>query len=393
MAGTIIESQLATRPSSAIRFTVATKDDDPAIRRLLRENPMRGEISVSFEREPDYFHGTQIAGAEDQTILAFRKDRLACVGRCSIRDRYINGEIRRVGYLSDLRLDHTVQGRFDILRRGYQFFRELQQDHPADFYFTSISADNLRSIRFLEHGLPGMPKYERLADFVTLLIPVPRKAHKLKKLNDQALSRLKSTGIEAATGSDRSIYALVDTLNSHAKRFNLSATWSEERICSMQEHGLRPSQFSLFSRTRNIFGCAALWDQRSFKQTVIRGYSRRISALRPLLNLAADFLGSTRLPAVGSTLAHGFLSPLAVPLDDRPALMAMVESSLLAAANRGLEYLTMGFACNDPRLAAVRNHFRCREYRNHLFQVRWKNENSPRITLNENLILPEVSLL
>ena len=203
MAGTIIESQLAARSSSAIQFALAAKGDDPAIRRLLRDNPMRGEISISFEREPNIFHGTQIAGAEDQTILAFEKDRLVCIGRCSFRDRYINGGARRVGYLSDLRLARTAQGRFDILRRGYRFFHELQDDYPADFYFTSVSADNLRSIRFLERGLPGMPLYERLADFVTLLIPVPRQKHKLKNLNARSLARLKSENIEVAIGSER----------------------------------------------------------------------------------------------------------------------------------------------------------------------------------------------
>jgi len=436
MAGTIIESQLIARPSSAIRFALATKDDDSAIRRLLRDNPMPGEISISFQREPNYFHGTQIAGAEDQTILAFQKNRLVCVGRCSFRDRCVNGAIRRVGYLSDLRLDSSVQGRFDILRRGYQFFRELQLDNPADFYFTSISAENARSIRFLERGLPGMPRYERLADFVTLLIPVPRRARQLKQLREKASSRLKSANIEVVAGSDRHIYALVDVLNSQAKRFNLSATWSDEQISAMQQHGLDLPQFSMFARSGKIVGCAALWDQRSFKQTVIRGYSRRLSLLRPLLNLGADVFGSTRLPPAGSALAHGFLSPLAVPLDDQPALRAMVESSLLAAASRRLEYLTLGFAATDPRLAVVRNHFPCREYRNHLFQVRWSDGgrishsihepmrssvvanhrrtilpggrgairpagegrgegdlSAAEITLNKNLIFPEVALL
>lgn len=230
MARTIIESQLTARPSSAVRFALATKDDDLAIRRLLRENPMRGAISVSFEREPGYFHGTQIAGADDQTILAFAQGRLVCMGRCSVRERYVNGEIRRVGYLSDLRLDHTASGRFDILRRGYRFFHELERADPADFYFTSITADNARSVRFLERGLPGMPRYERLADFVTLLIPVPRKARQLKQLNEKASSRLNSANIEVMTGSERHIDALVDFLNSQAKRFNLAIAWSEDKF-------------------------------------------------------------------------------------------------------------------------------------------------------------------
>jgi hypothetical protein len=92
-------------------------------------------------------------------------------------------------------------------------------------------------------------------------------------------------------------------------------------------------------------------------------------------------------------LAHGFLSPLAVALDDEQNLLALIESSLLTAANRGLEFLTVGFAANDPRLAIVRNQFNCREYRNRFFQVRWKGENSTGITFNDNLIFPELALL
>ena len=58
MAGPAAASELSTR------FAVATRDDDAAIRRLLRENPMRGAVSVGFEREPDYFRGGEIAGGE-----------------------------------------------------------------------------------------------------------------------------------------------------------------------------------------------------------------------------------------------------------------------------------------------------------------------------------------
>lgn len=393
MAGTIIEGQLTARPSSVVRFALATAEDDAEIRRLLRDNPMRGEINVSFEREPNYFHSIQIAGADDQTILAFKSGRLVCMGRCSIRDRYINGEVHRVGYLSDLRLDSTVQGRFDILRRGYQFFRKLQYDNPADFYFTSITADNFRSIRFLERGLSGMPLYEPLADFVTLLIPVPRCVQKLDRLNEQALSRLKSKGIKMVSGSESHIHELIELLNSQASQCQLATFWDEEKISSLEQHGLPLSDFKILMNNVKIIGCVALWDQRNFKQTVIRGYSRRLSFVRPLLNLTTNLFNSPQLPAIGSTLAHGFLSPLAIALDDGQNLLALIESSLLTAANRGLDFLTLGFAANDPRLPIVRNQFNCREYRNRFFQVRWKGEDSIGITLNDNLIFPEVALL
>jgi hypothetical protein len=381
MAGTIIESQL-TRQSSAIRFALANEEDDAAIRRLLRENPMRGEISVSFEREPNYFHSTQIAGANDQTILAFEKGRLVCMGRCSIRNCYVNGEICRVGYLSDLRLNGSAQGRFDILRRGYQFFHELYQDNPADFYFTSVTTDNSRSLRFLQRGLTGMPIYEPLADFVTLLIPVPRCRN---------TARLKSKGIKIETGSREILSALVDFLNTHASRHNLSAAWDEEKLLSLQNHGLKLSDFKILMNGTKIIGCVAVWDQRNFKQIVIREYCRSLSFVRPFVNFAAALFDTPKLPSVGSTLAHGFLSPLATAPDDKESLLALIESSFQTIADGGIEFLAVGFIANDPRLAIVRNEFRCREYKNRFFQVRWPD--SRRLALNNNLIFPEVALL
>ena len=133
MAGTIADRELSTR------FASATEADDAAIRRLLRDNPMRGAVSVTFEREPDYFRGANVAGGEDQTIVAFDDGRLVCMGRCTQRECWVNGTARRVGYLGELRLDAAARGRFGILRDGYGFFHELQRDGPAALYFTSIA--------------------------------------------------------------------------------------------------------------------------------------------------------------------------------------------------------------------------------------------------------------
>jgi hypothetical protein len=385
MAGTITESQLSAPVASTTRFTLATEEDDEAIRRLLRENPMGGEIRLSFEREPDYFRSTQIAGADEQTILGFERGRLIGLGRCSVRDRYVNGRVRRVGYLSDLRLDSSAQGRFDLLRRGYRFFRELHRIHPADFYFTSVAADNFRSLRFLERGLPGMPIYDPLADFVTLLISVPRPARRATQLQAQ--------GRKFMAGSAADVSALAGLLNSHARQYNLAAAWDEEKIRSLEHHGLSPASFQLLVDGGRVVAGGALWDQRRFRQIVIRGYGRRLARVRPWLNLVAGVLGGPQLPRAGSTLAHGFLSPLAVSPDDRQALLALIESSRSVAANHGLACLTLGFAMNDPRLEMVRSQFRCREYKNRLFRVRWKDADSTDITLNDNLILPEVALL
>jgi len=89
-----------------------------------------------------------------------------------------------------LRLDAAYAGRFDILRRGYQFFRELQADAPADFYFTSIAADNERARRLLERGLPSMPRYEFIGEFVTVLLRSARRSPARAKSRTEVPSQL-----------------------------------------------------------------------------------------------------------------------------------------------------------------------------------------------------------
>ena len=172
MVGTALDGQLTSPVAvrTRARFAVATRAHDAAIRRLLRENPMRGAISLTLEREPDYVAGADIADARDQTIVAFEDERLVCMGRCSTRTVWINGQVRRAGYLAELRLDASARGRFDLVRDGYRFFRSVHATNPADVYFTSIAADNGRARRLLELGAPGLPRYTHLGDLTTLLI-------------------------------------------------------------------------------------------------------------------------------------------------------------------------------------------------------------------------------
>ncbi|HEY1661059.1 MAG TPA: hypothetical protein VGI03_01455 [Verrucomicrobiae bacterium] len=393
MARTTIDSQLTARRRSRVRFELATDNDDAEIRRLLRENPMPGQIALSPEREPDYFADANLFGGEKQTIIAREAGRIVCMGNCAVQSRMINGQPRRVGYLGGLRLDGNSAGRFDIVRRGYEFFRELQADTPADFYFTSIAADNARARNFLERDLPGMPAYRFLADFVTLLVPVPRNLRNLKRFSERATKTKTLDGLNCISGSKEYVVELISCLNKFAKQTQLAAFWTESDLHSLKKLGLSLADFHLILEDDKIIACAALWDQRCFKQIVIRGYSRKISLAGPWVNLAAKLFGTSRLPPVNSALAFALLSPLAAPADKPQLLLALVESALAVAAERGLEFLTLGFAAGDARLEMMRNHFRCREYHTRLYRVLWSDMNPTEVVFDDQPFLPEVSLL
>ena len=92
MAGQVLERELTSARANGVVYSLATRADDPEIRRLLRDNPMPGRIAISMEREPDFFADADGPGEAKQTIVARQGKRLLCVGSCFIRERFVNGQ-------------------------------------------------------------------------------------------------------------------------------------------------------------------------------------------------------------------------------------------------------------------------------------------------------------
>jgi hypothetical protein len=220
-----------------------------------------------------------------------------------------------------------------------------------------------------------MPRYEFLSDFLTLLIPVPAKRERVSPSEDVDPN------------------AIADCLNRNARRCQFAAHWSTDEVNSLAQWGVSRRDFHVVSEGSRIVACAALWDQRAFKQTVIRAYSGRMRVFLPVLNLVAKATGAVSLPPSGSVLSQAFVSPLASPWDEPEVCIELMERVLDAVATRRIEMVTVGFCGNDPRLTAVRRRFRCREYHTRLYRVRWPQFEDGVARLDDGLICPEVSLL
>jgi hypothetical protein len=389
MDGTAVASQLIalgqTPDSNAVRFEVASTGHDAALRHLLRENPMPGQISLSLEREPSYFSAAAIEGPEHQTIIATEGNRVLCAGSISSRLRFINGAPLRVGYLGGLRMDASCRGRTSVIRRGYELFRQLHEKDGPPIYLTSIIADNLAARRLLERGLKGMPTYRFLGEFVTLVI---RRRHRgdFYKPTGLVRRRLREKGLRLVYGSDQQTVDIVDLLNRDHQQYQFGPVWSANE--------LQPQEFRIaYSQEGMPVACAAIWDQRAIKQTVVRGYSNRMRWTRPLINLGAALLGRPRLPRVGQAIQHAFVSQLAVSAAQPKIAEWLILLLHGLAHTRKIDYLTIGFDARDPRLAHLRKVFRPREYISRLYTVFWDDGAELARGLDDRLLAPEVGLL
>ena len=66
---------------SNVRVNLAAPGDDAAIRLLMRRQPMPGRITVTFEREPNFFPGCAVTGEDCQVLVARSDPQSLNVGR------------------------------------------------------------------------------------------------------------------------------------------------------------------------------------------------------------------------------------------------------------------------------------------------------------------------
>ncbi|HYH06033.1 MAG TPA: hypothetical protein VEK11_03135 [Thermoanaerobaculia bacterium] len=298
----------------SVTFSLATRDDDAGIRQLLATNPMPGRIRVRFEREPDYFAG---CGERTQVLVARDGARVVGVACRSILRLYVNGVAEDVGYLGQLRVDRAYRGQL-LTARGYRVMRALHESSRVCGYFTTIVDGNGEAEGVLVRRSRGvMPRYRFLEKLVTLALPLTR----------------------------RSMPPSPRTSGAGRVKGNLSPAYAPQ------------------GETVTVDGAsAALVDQRAYKQTVIDGYDRALSLVRPLYNLGARI----KLPKPNAPLHHAYVTHLEA--DSAPSAHALLEALKQKAKQRGLDHLLLGFTESDPLLAIARTH-KPVEYRSSIYTV------------------------
>lgn len=381
MAGPPVASELtpglASRRASSI--ALATPADDAELRALIQRTPMKGSVRVAFTREPDYFAGEGLAGAEDRTWVHRDDGQIDGLGRLSVSTLHRNGGTHRIGYLAELRADPAAQARGTAARRlrdGYALVREAVIANAVDGCYTSIAADNVRARRVLEYGgRLGLPEYTPIADLVTLLIPVG--------------SSPRDTQSPGRIVEDRD--ELTNFLERHAARSQLSPKWDDALWLAFTRHGVDRRDFRVVREKGRIVAAGAVWDQRAFRQVVVKGYTGAINWARPVINALARVGVAPPLPAPDTVLPQGAILGGAV---DEPRHWAPLLRMLRAVASeRALTWLLVGRDARDPELDALRRLRIAREYRTRLYDVRWPDVPTLSATWTDLLFRPEVALL
>jgi hypothetical protein len=369
-----------------IVFELASLEDDAELRRMLRSDPMPGRISVSFEREPNYFIGAEVEGCFHQTIIGrdTSTGKIIAMGSRSIRDVYLNGTVHSVGYLSQMRIAPGYRTMRKALTQGFEFVHSLHQDGRTRFYFSSIISDNLPARRLFSAGLPGLPRFQEYACMHTLAIYCRRKRKRLPMPD----------GLQLARGSFAHVNEIVACLQRNGARHQLAPYWTCDTLFSPDRTpDLTPEDFFLALDGERVVGCLAVWDQSRFKQTVVRSYSGALAHWRGLVNVGARLAGWPVLPPPHTPFRYCYASHLAID-DDRPdVFVALVRALYNHAFDRKYSYFMLGLCENHPFFETVVSTYRHIDYKSQFYLVVWEQELEVLSRIDSRLSAVEISIL
>ena len=343
-------------------FDLATPADDAAVRALLAANPVPGDVTLTYLREPDYFLGCPVMG-ETQVLVArhLPTGQVAGLATRSVRTLFVNGAPVRVGYIGQLRVDHRFRGRW-LISPGFRFCHQLNQADPAAGYITTIIDGNTEAEGLLVTRARGhIPAYRAVDKLVTLAIVLHR-----RRWWTQGAAR-----VSIETGSRAALGEIVPFLQREGARKQFTPRFEAADFAGATTQSFAPEDF-LVARTRDdaLCGVLGLWDQTSFKQTVVSGYVDRIARLRGVYNVGARIMGAPALPKPGGALHSVYAAFIAVADDDPAVFRALLAAAFRRAAARGFAFLTVGLSPRDP-LYPVAARFAHIPYTSTIYTVGW----------------------
>ena len=396
-------------------FELATSADDPAIRRLLANNPVPGRVTVTYEREPNYFLGCGTMGHFCQVLVARHQPtgEVAAVASRSTRPLFVNGQVEEVGYIGQLRVDERFRGRW-VVSGGFRFFHQLHADGRVAGYLTTIIEGNTQAQGILvDRARRHFPIYREVDRLCTLAIIlrkphtlpgaygvvrnlfIPRTSAKPPLETSSALHSLPlgRHTLELIPASPADLPAIIAFLRKHGRAKQFFPAYTEADFSdSPTTLGFRVEDFILARQKNEIVGVIGLWDQSSYKQTVIQAYNDSLRWLGPIYNAWLHLSGAQPLPPPSQPVHFAYASFICLAENNPDIFGILLQYVYNLAVERGYAYLMVGLSTHDPLLRVARKYAHI-PYYSRLYTVCWQEELSFHEKLDSRIPCLEIATL
>jgi hypothetical protein len=325
---------------------------------------METDLVLSVRRDPDFEALYRLQTDDWLSVVVELDGVIQGTGTIVVRDGYIGGARRRVGYLGDLRFSPGLEGRFLLDRFYGPLLEEVRDRFGCELFLTAVIASNERAVRALTRETSrsrraGRPRYTLVRDFDirSLHLLLPRRA-------DRSPFR-----VRRAASDD--VLSLVDLLDRDARSRPFGFVFSEAELGRRLARwpGLAIDSFYLAEdASGQLVGCIAPWDAAPVKRMRVVSYRGAMRRVRGVYDVAATLLGAPRLPGPGNDLRYKYVTHQAVPSRDPRVLRALLTAVYRDLRRTNYHFLSACAPAGDSMDAAFGG-FYSTNLRAHLYMV------------------------
>ena len=328
----------------------AAPADNAAKCDLFARVTMESDVVLSVRRDPDFDALYRLQSDEWLSLVIESDGVVEGTGSVVIRDGYVGGELRRVGYLGDLRFSPRLQGRMLLERLYRTVLEEVRDRHGCELFLTSVIASNTRALRALTRDTArarrsGRPRYVPVGDFDirSLHLLLPRFAER----SELAVRRATSADVPA-------LARLIDE-DQRARPFGFVFAGGELERRLAEWPGLSVDSFYVAEdRGGAVVGCLALWDADPVKRMVVTAYRGSMRLVRNAYGAVARLVSAPPLPQAGGMLRYLYVTHQVVQGNDPAILRALLSRAYRDVRGRGYHFLSVCAPHGGPLEPAFR---------------------------------------
>lgn len=332
----------ARQPSRAPDPSFVVRDAAPADNAQLIELsaacPMAGDITLRMDRGPDFFALNRLEGDRCQVAVAESGGRVVGCIAISERQSFVNGDPMSTGYVGDLKVHPAYRDTRIADALSHHAYRACGALPPSAPVMITVLAGNRAMERRLS-GPRGVPAFRKIGTIRTHSIPI---------LWERSLPRVMGCSVEAARWSD--LDEMIGLWAGVCSRRQLAPVLTANRLAAWirSAPGLDIGSYRIArSPSGAMLGFLAVWDQRSFKQLTVVGYSPRMKLMRSVFNAAAAVVGAERLPDAGFPLNCATAAHICVPPSRPDVLRALLLSAYQDLRRSRCAFLNVGLDRRD----------------------------------------------
>ncbi len=350
-------------------YRLAEQEDSAGILEVLEEGYYKGGVSLLYTRRDDAYASLKKEGEGVDIILCSdaKTKKIAAVGACAYRTLYFNRQPTRIGHLFSLKAREEYRNTFQFLHKGYDFFHEVSLSKNVPFFLMTILEENTYAVKLFEKRRTFMPDHHGLGMYEVYIFKT-------------GMKRPAMEGFEFKRCEKPDIRGLVKFIEERGKEHQFFPVLTEEWLEDKSGRGVSYEDFYILRYSSGaskgtIAACGAVWDQRHYKQYIVKEYNGLYKFIAPFSRVLPLLGYANMFEKPGSTLNFFTLSFWGVNEQDPGIFDYFIRC--ISNCTKQYKFFAVGIHEKNPFkqvLSSIR-HFR---YRSKIYLVDWDKSRDKR---------------